>query len=137
MSMARRVPTPPTALTGWLETVQRDPRTMGAFRRRIETLLRDPAVARRVAGRLEHRREVGLAEPLGLRDDATPDNRFPGTARTLIGAFLCDEAGAVSIFGRCECRGGPCRLMRREEGAMSGRPPELRAPPHAAGMLPH
>ncbi|MGY6635248.1 MAG: hypothetical protein ACXIU8_16120 [Alkalilacustris sp.] len=39
-------------ITGWLDTVQRDPRTLGAFRQRIEALLTDPAVARRVRRRL-------------------------------------------------------------------------------------
>jgi len=36
----------------WLEEVQRDPRTLGALRARIERLLADPVVARAVAARL-------------------------------------------------------------------------------------
>lgn len=53
---------------GWLQEVQRDPRTLGAIRARIERLLRDPAVARAVACRLD--RGDALFVGQGARADA-------------------------------------------------------------------
>ena len=86
-------PTQSAAMTGWLTSVQRDPRTLGAFRRRIEVLLSDPAVARRVARRLD----CDIAE------------RAAPPPRPVLQTGGCIAARGT-IFGRCDCHGA-CRLM--------------------------
>lgn len=55
----------------WLEEVQRDPRTLGAVRARIERLLSDPVVARSVAARLERGDALFAAEAGGRLPVAT------------------------------------------------------------------
>lgn len=101
--------------TDWLEDVQRDPRTVGAFRRRIEALLRDAAVARRVSRRLGER-----------ADDAPVREPVPGPVpgpkpRGARVAPRCDCAAEQpfgglrgrsgrSIIGLCDCD-RPCPLL--------------------------
>lgn len=120
------------AMTGWLQEVQRDPRTLGAFRRRIESLLRDPAVARRVASRVGRLQADGRAS--APETDAAPESLRalrslrPTTAGLGAGGLVCAAGAAVgSIFGRCDCDGG-CRMMVPDL-----RPMKAMAPPSLAG----
>jgi hypothetical protein len=121
-------------MAGWLEEVQRDPRTMGAFRRRIESLLSDPAVARRVAGRLCRLQEEGRASApetevmADVPTVAANDSRaapgaggrvtsFPpsaGRPRTRIPVAALAASGGgqtASLFGRCDCPAGCCLMV--------------------------
>lgn len=106
-------------MTGWLEAVQRDPRTLGAFRRRIESVLRDAAVARRVAGRLRRMQEEGRASPpeaeaiRGMPADAGREGPAPAAcaARTPVAALATGAAGGASLFGRCDCPGRCCMMV--------------------------
>lgn len=121
-------------MSGWLEEVQRDPRTLGAFRRRIETLLTDPAVARRIAGRIGQR---DCGRPAAPARRTAPDGR-EGVPALLSGALSGHCAGAdrraavrpgdaaAAIFGRCDCPSGCCLMV-----------PDLRRfPAHVAPALP-
>jgi hypothetical protein len=119
-------------MAGWLEEVQRDPRTLGAFRRRIESLLRDPAVARRVAGRLDRLQEEGRAS---APEAETPDEVYrslsppAAAAAPLRGRALACVASreGTSIFGRCDCEGGCCLMVPNL------RPMQVKAPPRLSG----
>ena len=91
-------------MASWLDDVQRDPRTLGAFRRRIEALLTDPAVARRIARRLE------------ARDPTT--QAAPTTDRLSADALHCASGLSGSIFGRCNCPGTCCLMMTEPRGAV-------------------
>lgn len=97
----------------WLRDVQRDPRTVGAFRRRIETLLNDGTVARRIAQRLQARSETGRAsapEPLEAPADrvaAVLPARLNGPAS----AVVARTGKARSIFGVCPCNGCCCLMV--------------------------
>lgn len=121
MSMAQRRQPVAAPMPGWLEDVQRDPRTVGAFRRRIEALLCDGVVARRVAERLERREaenrvspDDSLPAPCTLaapEETGTPVDRIPLKPRALLDAFLRDESGLVSLIGRCDCSTGCCLMV--------------------------
>lgn len=108
MQIARRV-----ATEEWLQDVQRDPRTVGAFRRRIEMLLCDPAVARRVASRVGTRADLGLAsppEPLDL--PATPRSvATPRPAANVVHALSAEPVRERSIIGSCRCDGNCCMMV--------------------------
>lgn len=133
MAMLRTGRVAATRVGDWLEDVQRDPRTVGSFRRRIESLLRDPAVARRVALRLDLREEAGRSTPAETATSpATPGNCAVGGAvggtgggavggaagrpRALVAAFLGREDGAVSIFGSCDCSTRCCLMVPQLRG---------------------
>jgi hypothetical protein len=53
----------------WLQDVMRDPRTAGALRRRIETLLADAVVARTIARKLSDGRAATAAQGLATLPD--------------------------------------------------------------------
>ena len=89
-------------MASWLDEVQRDPRTLGAFRRRIESLLTDPAVARRIARRLDSR---GAAAQGAM--DRRPEGRLH-----------CASARGRSIFGRCDCPGACCLMLLQMPGTV-------------------
>lgn len=138
MAMMRTGAVAAMQMTGWLEEVQRDPRTLGAFRRRIESLLRDPAVARRVAVRLEQREGEGRSAPSEV-EPAAPCAANPcavtapmSRTQALVGAFLGREDGSVSLIGRCDCASRCCLMVPdlRGRGGMG-----LVVPPRPA--LPH
>lgn len=122
MAMMRTQGAAATQVTGWLEDVQRDPRTVGAFRRRIEQLLRDPAVARRVAHRLDRRELNGCPTVAGGGAAASADRQraapipMQARGRALVGAFLGSESGAVSIFGNCSCSTRCCLMVPHLRG---------------------
>lgn len=130
MAMAQRQPQSVPAMAGWLEDVQRDPRTLGAFRRRIESLLCDPAVARRVAVRLCRLQDEGRASPPEPETDcmqaAVGPMRAPVRApvRGLAVACVATAPGA-SIFGRCDCAGSCCMLVPDLRPLQANPPPRL------------
>lgn len=106
--------------TDWLDDVQRDPRTMGAFRRRIEVLLRDAAVARRVSRRLGTQ----------SADQAVEETKQADTARCRCASE--SPFGVLqgqSIFGLCNCE-RQCPLMP-VEFARLGAVPKLAEGLHA------
>jgi hypothetical protein len=135
MAMAQRQQQSVPAMAGWLEEVQRDPRTMGAFRRRIESLLRDPAVARRVAGRICRLQDEGRASPSEIETDrahaapaAVGAVRGQVRAEVHARAMSCVATGpGASIFGRCDCDGLCCMLVPDLS------PLRAKAPPILAG----
>lgn len=120
-----------TPIQGWLQDVQRDPRSVGAFRRRIQCLLQDPAVARRVAGRLDRRFGDGRLGDERLGHERLGDERLGGPERPaaadaprcgselsvglsapFAGPFAGSSGPALngSLIGRCDCE-KPCVLM--------------------------
>ena len=99
--MGSAQPRQTAAMASWLDDVQRDPRTLGAFRRRIEALLTDPAVARRIARRLDGR---GAAAP--------------GTDRQPAERLHCATAPTYGLFGRCDCPTACCLMLRHAPGAV-------------------
>jgi hypothetical protein len=115
MAMLRTGRVAATRVGDWLEDVQRDPRTVGSFRRRIESLLRDPAVARRVALRLDLREEAGRSTPREIEPDCARDGAAP-RSRALVAAFLGAEDGSVSIFGSCDCSSRCCLMVPQLRG---------------------
>ncbi|MBK5926519.1 hypothetical protein [Rhodobaculum claviforme] len=91
---------------------------MGAFRRRIESLLCDPAVARRIARRLNgEQSETAPRRPARGVQGARPQDAC---------AIAREDCPQGSIFGRCDCDGA-CRLMPFDLKGLLGRsaPPVL------------
>ena len=110
-----------TPIQGWLQDVQRDPRSVGAFRRRIQCLLQDPAVARRVAGRLDRRfgddrlgdeRLGGPERPAATDAPRCGSELSVGLSAPFAGPFAGSSGPALngSLIGRCDCE-KPCVLM--------------------------
>lgn len=143
--MALAHPASTGSIPGWLEEIGRDPRTVGAFRRRIESLLQDGAIARRVALRLEQRRDAGQDSPPETdRDEAVWPDRQTGQPRHTVGARRAEAArpagqgtfghGAVvgSLIGRCDCATTCCMMVpnlgRFPAFGFHGRPSAMRAP---------
>lgn len=117
-------------MTTWLQEVQRDPRTLGAVRRRIENVLRDPMVARRVSCRLIARKEAEeaarprrVANHPGQRDVPVRGGAFAALLEGLRGATTTHG----SIIGRCNCTGACC-LMVADLRACAA-PADAAAPP--------
>ena len=120
MSLMRQHAEP---IQGWLQDVQRDPRSVGAFRRRIQCLLRDPAVARRVAGRLDRRLGDGPIGDGEFGDGRFGDGRFGdgqfGDRRLGDGRPGAAERPATAEAPRCGSE-LPAGLSPRLAGQLAG-----------------
>lgn len=72
----------------WLEELRQDPASAGALQRRIEQLMRDPVVARRVA--------EGLAARARAAQEQEQEGRPGGLGRWLRG-FVSDSDGGMAL----------------------------------------
>ncbi|MGY6411284.1 MAG: hypothetical protein ACXIUV_09705 [Alkalilacustris sp.] len=106
-------------MASWLDDVQRDPRTLGAFRRRIESLLTDPAVARRIARRLDGR---------------AADRTLPEPDRRPAERLHCITGPSQGLFGRCDCPAACCVMLSQIPGTV---PSLASLPMLAAGYTRH
>ena len=106
--MGSAQPRQTAAMASWLDDVQRDPRTLGAFRRRIEALLTDPAVARRIARRLDGRG----AAPSGHAARMDDSDRRPANG------LRCGGGVSRGIFGLCDCPGTCCLMLGQAQGSV-------------------
>lgn len=95
---------------GWMDSIQRDPGTVRGFRKRIEALLRDPAVARRVRARLQNGAGGAVAAGVaaaatGTRPGQRSDRSQPATSerprRPAIAGCPC-SVGVHGLFSLCD-----------------------------------
>ncbi len=106
--MGSAQPQQTAAMASWLDDVQRDPRTLGAFRRRIQALLTDPAVARRIARRLDGREAKSSGHAGRMHDsDRRPAN-----------GLRCGAGVSRGIFGLCDCPGACCLMLDEAQGSV-------------------
>lgn len=87
----------------WLDAVQRDPRGMGQFQKRIEALLRDPAVARRVRARIRAEQEdaADRAASAAVRGRLRVVSPCGAEDRPRAAACAC-PVGSHALFSRCD-----------------------------------
>lgn len=101
----------------WLEEVQRDPRTLGAMRARIERVLADPAVARAVAARLARGDALFGAEAGSPLPPATHAPGYACTAPMAEAALAPIRDFIVDTEG---CLPGPERGSRTRNPSLPG-----------------